>query len=71
MKEEGFQPIQVTYIIALSECANMAALSLGKNIHSQINDGVIEWNIEMKTSLLNMYAKCGNIDEAHSIFDNM
>src|SRR6202041_1543521 len=27
--------------------------------------------IEMRTCLLNMYAKCGSIDDARSVFDNM
>jgi pentatricopeptide repeat protein len=71
MKEEGLQPSQVTYIIVLSACANLSALSLGRKIHSQINEACIEWNIEMKNSLLNMYAKCGSMDEARSLFDTM
>ena len=71
MQQSGIQPNQVTFTIALSACANLADLSLGKKIHSQINESGIEWNIEMKNSLLNMYSKCGSIDDARSIFDNM
>ena len=52
-------------------CKFSCIYHLGKKIHSQINESGIEWNIEMKTSLLNMYSKCGSIDDARSIFDNM
>ena len=71
MQQSGIQPDHVTFTIALSACANLGDLSLGKKIHSQINESGIEWTIEMKNSLLNMYSKCGSIDDACSIFDNM
>jgi pentatricopeptide repeat protein len=71
MKQEGLQPNQVTYTIVLSICANLAALSLGRKIHSEIDECGVEWNIEMKTSLLDMYSKCGSMDKARSIFDTM
>ena len=71
MQESGIQPNQVTFTVVLSSCTNLADLSLGKKIHSQIDQSGIEWNIEMKNSLLNMYSKCGSIDDARPIFDNM
>ena len=60
MQQSGVQPSHVTYTVALSACADLVSLSLGKEIHSQINQSGIEWTTEMKNSLLNMYAKCGN-----------
>ena len=71
MQQEGIQPNHLTYTIALSICADLAALSLGREIHTQIDNSGIQWNIEMKNSLLNMYSKCGSMNEAQSIFDTM
>ena len=71
MQQEGIQPNHITYTIALSICADLAALSIGREIHTQIDNSGIQWNIEMKTSLLNMYSKCGSMNEAQSIFDTM
>ena len=71
MQQEGIQPNHFTFTIALSSCADLADLSLGREIHSQIDESGIEWTIEMRNSLLNMYSKCGSMNEAQSIFDNM
>ena len=71
MQQEGIQPNHFTFTIALSSCADLADLSLGREIHSQIDKSGIEWTIEMRNSLLNMYLKCGSMNEAQSIFDNM
>src|SRR5258706_14597262 len=70
MQKQGIQPDHITYTIALSACSDLLALSIGKEIHSQIIQSGIEWNIEMKNSLLNMYLKCGNMNDARSIFDS-
>ena len=71
MQQSGVQPDHFTYTVALSACSDLVALSLGKEIHSQINQSGIEWKIEMKNSLLNMYAKCGSIDDARTVFDSI
>ncbi len=71
MQQEGIQLDHITYTIALSICADLAALSLGRGIYIQIDNSGIQWIIEMKNSLLNMYSKCGSMNEAQSIFDNM
>ena len=71
MQQSGVQPNYVTYTVALSACADLVALSLGKEIHSQINQSGIEWTTEMKNSLLNMYAKCGSLNDARTVFDSI
>src|SRR5438309_1930077 len=66
MQEQGIKPNNITFTTILSTCAELASLSIGKEIQTQIDRSGIEWNIEMKNSLLNMYAKCGSMDDAHS-----
>jgi len=54
MQQEGVQPDHFTFAIALSACADLVALSIGREIHAQIDKSGIEWTIEMRNSLLNM-----------------
>jgi hypothetical protein len=37
MQQEGIQSDHTTYTIVLSVCADLAALSLGREIHTQID----------------------------------
>jgi len=62
--EKEIQPNSVTFTITLSACADLVALSFGREMHAQIDKSGIEWTIELRNSLLNMYAKCGSIDES-------
>jgi len=59
MQQEGMQPNDASFTIALSACADVAALAFGKEIHTQIDKSGIQWTNEMRSSLSNMYAKCG------------
>jgi pentatricopeptide repeat protein len=71
MKDNRLQTNQIFYTIALSACTNLVVLSLKRKIHSEIDELGVEWNIEMKISLLNMYSKYGSMDEICSIFDKI
>jgi hypothetical protein len=42
------QPNQFTYTILLSACANLADLSLGKKIQSEIDELGVEWNMKVE-----------------------
>ena len=71
MQEEIIQPNEITFTVVLSIYGHLGAFSIGREIHSQINKSGIEWSVNMKTSLLNMYIKCGYVDKACAIFDNI
>jgi hypothetical protein len=63
MKEERLQLNQITDTFVLSTSANLVALSLGRKIYTEIDELSLKWDIEMKNSLVNMYLKCGNMDD--------
>jgi pentatricopeptide repeat protein len=44
---------------------------IGRQIHAHIFSSQTKLDIKLQSSLLNIYSKCGSIDEARSIFDNM
>lgn len=64
------EPNEATVVTVLSACASMGALSLGQWVHSYIDkrcDLVVDGNIG--NALLNMYAKCGDMQMGIRIFN--
>ena len=65
MQDEGIDPDQATYTSILSVCTNqIPLLTLGAHIHSCIILNGFEPDIVVGTSLLNMYGKCGSLEDA-------
>ncbi len=71
MQDEGMQPDSVTFLGLLYACASVAALNEGKYVHKQIIEGVLEGDVFLGSSLVDMYAKCGSIKDAWSVFNKM
>ncbi|KAK8464659.1 hypothetical protein PHAVU_010G046000 [Phaseolus vulgaris] len=65
----GIRPNEITMVSLLRICAKAGSLEMGKWIHSYIDKQGIKEDMILKTSLVNMYAKCGDIDAAHRLFD--
>lgn len=68
MSDNGVRPNQVTMATMLSLCAEAGALEMGKWVHTYIDRQVVEIDMILKTALLEMYAKCGDIDVAWRLF---
>ncbi|KAJ7560412.1 hypothetical protein O6H91_04G128400 [Diphasiastrum complanatum] len=71
MKKEGFQPDDVTYVVLLKSCASIAALEEGKQLHLDIIESGFESDVIVGSTLVDMYAKCGRIEDARQVFNNM
>ncbi|XP_065852567.1 putative pentatricopeptide repeat-containing protein At1g56570 [Euphorbia lathyris] len=71
MESYGFQPDCNTYTSVTSACANLAVLSCGEQVHGGIICRGLDGNLALANSLINMYAKCGNIADAHKIFSEL
>ncbi|XP_059069664.1 pentatricopeptide repeat-containing protein At1g11290, chloroplastic-like isoform X1 [Cryptomeria japonica] len=71
MKLAGIKPNSTTFASILPACAKMGALELGMDIHQSITDRGILLGIVLANALLDMYAKCGNMDKARELFDTM
>ncbi|CAN6575434.1 unnamed protein product [Malus baccata var. baccata] len=69
MKNSRARPNQVTMVSLISLCAEVGALDLGKWVHSYINQQRVEVDVILRTALVDMYAKCGEIDMALRLFD--
>ncbi|CAN7105949.1 unnamed protein product [Brassica rapa subsp. narinosa] len=70
-RETGLKAEESGMVSALSACANTGALDLGMSIHAYLLRNISELNIAVKTSLVDMYAKCGCLDKALRIFKKM
>ncbi|KAJ7552323.1 hypothetical protein O6H91_06G050100 [Diphasiastrum complanatum] len=71
MKQEGMQPDSVTHVLLLRACACIAALEEGKQLHSHIIGSGLVLDVIMGSALIDMYAKCGCIEDARQVFNNM
>ncbi|KAG8385155.1 hypothetical protein BUALT_Bualt03G0012300 [Buddleja alternifolia] len=61
----------VSISAALSACANLSALHNGKEIHGFMIRNGFNYDLFVNSALIDMYAKCGNLDLAQRVFDTM
>eukprot|EP01018_Ginkgo_biloba_P037419 Gb_09409 [translate_table: standard] len=71
MQQEGFQPDNFTFPFVLKACADLSALQEGKEIHYHIRRTGFVSNVFVGVALVHMYAKCGSIEDARQVFDEM
>jgi len=71
MKQEGIEPDEFTWIILMTACANVGAFELGKKLHQELVECGIKMSVDMKNALISMYGKCGSLEDAHQIFQQM
>eukprot|EP01018_Ginkgo_biloba_P026283 Gb_21965 [translate_table: standard] len=65
------KPNQSTVAIVLKACASLAALDQGKQIHAFAIKSMFETNVFVGSALVDMYAKCGSLENARLVFDKM
>ncbi|KAF8780296.1 hypothetical protein HU200_001700 [Digitaria exilis] len=68
---DGVTPNSYTYSSALKACARLEALRDGKRIHGAVNKTQAFSNVFVGCSLIDMYMRCGKVDEARRVFDAM
>ncbi|XP_057861161.2 pentatricopeptide repeat-containing protein At2g13600 isoform X2 [Cryptomeria japonica] len=71
MRNSGVYPDNFTYTFALKACAGLLDIQGGKEIHYWIDRNGIELDVFVGSALVDMYAKCGCMDEAQHVFDKM
>ncbi|ERN17218.1 hypothetical protein AMTR_s00044p00169670 [Amborella trichopoda] len=64
------KPNSVTMLSILDSCASLAALLGGKWAHGLVIRNRLEREVTVSTSLVNMYAKCGDTVMARRVFDS-
>eukprot|EP01018_Ginkgo_biloba_P037025 Gb_10985 [translate_table: standard] len=71
MQRTCIQANQFTYASVLTGCAKLANFEQGMKIHEEIIQNGFQSDVFVGSALVNMYAKCGNIDKARDVFDKM
>ncbi|XP_058093997.1 pentatricopeptide repeat-containing protein At2g22410, mitochondrial-like [Magnolia sinica] len=72
MKASGLGPTESTLVSVLSACAQLGCLDLGMWInHYYIDQKRVKCSVILMNALVDMYAKCGSINTATSLFDEM
>jgi pentatricopeptide repeat protein len=61
----------VSFVGVISACANLAAIKQGKEIHGLLVRKLIHAQLFIANSLLDFYIKCGRIDIASKVFDQI
>ncbi|XP_024534146.1 pentatricopeptide repeat-containing protein At4g18520, chloroplastic-like [Selaginella moellendorffii] len=82
MQSQGFVPNGLTFVAALKACTGLAgkerelgnhgkqnaALERGRDVHSQAVKCCCDSNVFVASSLIDMYAHCGRMEEARRVF---
>ncbi|QHN97829.1 hypothetical protein HN51_045555 [Arachis hypogaea] len=68
MINNGMIPDEVTVTTVISACAHLGALELGKEVHLYLMLNGFNLDVYIGSSLVDMYAKCGNIDKSLLVF---
>lgn len=71
MQRENKISSRLTFVNILGACANKADLNEGKRLHVFIQGNELETDLVVGNSLVNMYGKCCNLDDARDLFDKM
>ncbi|GMN34142.1 hypothetical protein TIFTF001_004530 [Ficus carica] len=69
MRNMNLSPNDHTLTSVLNACGSLTILQQGKKMHSLVTRMGAESNVFVASALIDMYSKCGSIDEAHSVFD--
>ncbi|KAJ3708836.1 hypothetical protein LUZ61_012541 [Rhynchospora tenuis] len=71
MRKTGLDPDTSTFCIVLKACSSLALISLGEQLHSCILRSGYLSSVFAGSSLVDTYAKCGLLEYAKKMFDEM
>lgn len=71
MGSAGFNPNAVTVVSVLQACGQSKDLIFGMEVHRLVNESQIEMDMSLCNALIGMYAKCGSLDYAQELFEEM
>ncbi|KAL6906108.1 hypothetical protein ACP4OV_003709 [Aristida adscensionis] len=70
-QREGIQLTEFTISSMLSTCSSLALIIEGTQLHAVIVKYGFHGNFFVASSLVDVYARCGQIDKAYALFANM
>lgn len=67
-REGGIVPTDYMVSSAVSACAGLSALELGRSMHALAAKACIDDNVFVGSALTDMYGKCGSIEDCEKVF---
>ncbi|KAH9317133.1 hypothetical protein KI387_018902, partial [Taxus chinensis] len=71
MRKGGMMPDEYTFGSILRACAGNSAILQGEQTHAYIIKAKLGLNVDLASSLVDMYAKCRRIKDARQLFDRI
>ncbi|XP_057956841.1 pentatricopeptide repeat-containing protein At4g14050, mitochondrial [Malania oleifera] len=71
LTHDGLQPDHFVLASLVKACSNLGAIKQGKQVHAHFAVSPFHDDDVVKSSLVDMYAKCGLSDNARSVFDSI
>ncbi|KAJ8627109.1 hypothetical protein MRB53_020416 [Persea americana] len=68
-KETGIEPDETFILAIISTCSQLGVLDIAKGIISEYVQDIHLYSMQLVTSLIDMHAKCGSVDEALQVFN--
>ncbi|KAJ1423819.1 Tetratricopeptide-like helical domain superfamily [Sesbania bispinosa] len=68
---EEVEPTDFMISSVLSACAELGGLELGRSVHALAVKACVEENIFVGSALVDLYGKCGCIEDAEQVFSEM
>ncbi len=63
MQKEGMAPNKFTFVQVIKACAGLGRLEDGRLVHEQLIQSGCKSDVFVVSSLVDMYAKCGSIED--------
>lgn len=71
LNAKKIKPDKILLVSLISACAHLIARNIGRSFHGYILRNGLKSDVFVGNSLIDMYSKCGHINEAHHVFDEM
>ncbi|KAF9611518.1 hypothetical protein IFM89_032564 [Coptis chinensis] len=71
MQRLSFRSTISTFVSVIGACTVLSAFEVGHQVQSQLMKMEIFTDVRLGSALVDMYSKCGRIEDARTIFDDM
>ncbi|XP_010521548.1 PREDICTED: pentatricopeptide repeat-containing protein At5g08510 [Tarenaya hassleriana] len=70
-KDKAVKPNHITITSVLPACANLGALEIGQRIEAYARENGFFDNVYVSNAILELYTKCGKVEVANRVFDEI